>query len=134
MKKIVAVACAAVLLALLSFSGCARTIEQENEGFTSLYQTIRDLDFVTGHLEGNTAILYNAQREELVRLELAAPCWESAVALRKDAETDQIYFILGGSVDDECGILYTAGSTVDMDGLYVLNRLGGNCFYYQTYK
>ncbi len=136
-RKIVIVACVAALLLVglcLLYPGIVkRSLEKEAESLFSVYQIVRDMNFASGRLDKNALTLYDARGQQLTVINVDRFDGRDVIRLRNDTATKQIYFILGGSVDDEYGILYTADNAVNMDGLHKLTRMGGNCFYYQTY-
>lgn len=52
--------------------------------------------------------------------------------LRKSG--DDVFFTTGGAVDDEWGYVITGDDAVSMDGLWHLERVGGNVYAFSTRK
>lgn len=96
---------------------------------------IKDREFFTAKVTPNGIVLYGKTFEELetVPFEDYDP-WIDIMGIRKSEGT--LHFILLGSVDDEWGLLFVNDETAKvnsiMNGIYSLERAGGNCFYYDT--
>ena len=55
------------------------------------------------------------------------------IYIRKDG--NKVFFVLNASVDDEDGIVYLNGENGNIiNGLWSLERLGGDSYNYKTYK
>lgn len=121
-----------VMLCTLYYGGTRNRLERETECFSMLYDMVRDMDFATGCFEGGILTLYDIVGNQLMTIDVDHASRVGRTMLRKDLQEEQIYFVLGGSVDDEYGVLYTERNQVNMDGLWSIKRMGGNCFYYQT--
>ena len=122
----------AVMLRALYYGGTRNHLKRETECFSMLYDMVRDIDFKTGRLEEGVLTLYDIDGNQLMAINVDSCNRAGRTMLRKNSKEEQVYFILGGSVDDEYGVLYTEENRVNMAGLWSIKRMGGNCFYYQT--
>ena len=112
----------------------AKTYKEEEAYFRGIYSIVKEYSFDNGEIKNGELILYNASFEILEKIPLANEKGYKLVRIIKDHGTEQIYFIMGGAVDDNYGIVFANRSSVDMDGIYLLERISGNSFYYETFR
>lgn len=106
-------------------------LQAQEEACRGIYTLLREQDFSLAEFEGNGLVLYDKDRNILGQVPLDGAQRKAAAQIIK--ENGQIRFRLGGMIDDEYGIVFVEGSTVNMDGFYSLERLSGNSFYYKNY-
>ncbi len=118
------------ILAVCMLISAPKNIQRKEEQCRSIYEEIKTEAFSTGSVTGNTVVLYDDHFQELKQLSVERGLGKETVRIVKGS--DQLRFVLGGSVDDEYGVLFAEGAAVDMSGLSSLKRLSGNSYYYET--
>ncbi|WP_341278977.1 hypothetical protein [Paenibacillus sp. FSL H8-0537] len=122
-----------LFLIILSM-GCSSSNETYKNEITFLddvYQLIKAENFHTAEISDHLVILEDSDFKTIKELELETN--NKTVKIKSILkEDDHIFFMLGGSVDDHYGILYTSSNSVNMEGISVLKRLSGNAYYYST--
>lgn len=123
---------AVVILVVIAvcFATTKTNIQKSEEQCRDVYVSIQDEVFFTGEWTGNTVLLYDNDFQEIKRLSTKHDLGKESIKIVK--ERDQIRFVLGGSVDDEYGILFVDSATVNMSGFHSVKRLSGNSYYYET--
>ncbi len=125
-----------ILLLLVLFS----IIFQVNNGMKSynditylkdIYTAIGNEEFFVGNVDANTVVLKNREFDVIKKIEFNS---KGKIIKTKSIlmQNDQVYFILNGSVDDSNGIVFCKSSSINMEGLHKLIRIGGNAYYFQT--
>ena len=134
-KKIIV--CALVIIVLLLAPILWNTYKSEKNSNMEHYcytinQQIKDLDFSYAEISNGTILLYTSA--DLLIEEIPFKEFDhrlDILSIRK--ENDSISFVLGGSVDDEVGIMFMNGSSnANLDGINSLERIGGNSYRYDT--
>ena len=94
---------------------------------------IKNIEFDIGSIDRGKIVLYSDddqvfnQDYENYREDLKIKY------IRKDGS--RIFFVLNAALDDDEGIVFVNDGTNSlMDGIYSLERLGGNSYKYRTYK
>ena len=104
----------------------------EVDYYTSINQTIKDHDFYTARVSDNEINLYD--KNNILTETIGFDSYDQSIPLiyiRKEAPCT--YFITGGAVDDEVGILFMNERTdSNLDGIASLEHLGGNASLYST--
>lgn len=132
MKKAIIVFGLAMALLITAWM-CWKESKMDMEyNFYEIYHEVKDIDFCSGKLTDGTLHLYDKNGTAVMDLRGDKYDRAKLVAVRKNPETDQIVFVVGGSADDEYGVLYEGKYGVDMEGIHRLERMGGGAFYYQT--
>ena len=107
--------------------------DKYNEYCHEINRVIKDIDFEKGDISEGKIILYNDEKEVYNQIYDKFDSKYKIVYIRKDGR--KVFFVLNASVDDEDGIVYLNGELGDvMDGLWSLERLGGDSYNYKTYK
>lgn len=127
---VVGLVIAITIIATSVLTGTKARLQERNEQCRSIYTEIQDEAFFTGRWEGNTVFLHDDSFREIKQISTEYKSGKNSVRIIKDF--NQIRFVLGGSVDDEYGIIFVKGTTVDMSGMYSVKRLSGNSYYYET--
>ena len=107
--------------------------KREEEYFRGIYSVIKDRSFDNGKFDNGELVLYNSSFDVLERISVTENQSHKLVRIIKDADAEQIYFIMGGAVDDQYGIVFTKGSSINMDGIHSLKRISGNSYYYASF-
>lgn len=132
MKKCYFLICV-ILINIFCFSACNKNIDQINENyFYQINSLIKNADFHTAKVEDYKIILYNLENE--LTQEIVFEDYNNGIKLRSvRKEGSIIYFITGGSVDDEKGVIFINDDTNNMfDGIKSIKRIGGNSYQYST--
>lgn len=118
------------IIATYALTSSKINVQEKDEQCRSIYTEIQNETFFDGKWMGNTVFLYDENFREIKQLPVEYSPGRKSVRIVKDF--NQIRFVLRGAVDDECGIVFVKGATVDMSGIYLLKRLSGNSYYYET--
>ena len=95
-----------------------------------LNQIVKNYTFSKGEIENNNIILYDNNK---VIAKIRFDDFENVNIkyIRKDK--NRIFFVFSGSIDDDNGIIFINDNENSvLDGIYSLNRLGGNSYWYST--
>ena len=96
-----------------------------------LNQIIKDYTFFKGEVKNNYIILYDNNNKIITKIMLDDSENVNIKYIRKD--DNRIFFVFSGSVDDDNGIIFINDNENSvLDGIYNLNRLGGNSYWYST--
>ena len=96
-----------------------------------LNQIIKDYSFFKGEVKNNNIILYDNNNKIITKIKLDGSENVNIKYIRKD--DNRIFFVFSGSVDDDNGIVFINDNKNSvLDGIYNLNRLGGNSYWYST--
>lgn len=105
-------------------------INEEEQYFRKINEIIKDLEFHLAKAKDGKIILYDRHYEPISEIPFAE--YDKSITFigaHKDDNT--LYFITGGSVDDEWGIMFVNdGSDSMMNGLKRVDRMGGNAYEY----
>lgn len=125
---------AAMLLVImvLCFVGCTGRVDMQCAYFYEINSLIKDEVFFTANAEEGKIVLFD--EEQIVIGEIEFDGYRSGTDLlriRKDGPV--VFFVTGGAVDDETGILFiNDDSNRLLDGLKTIERIGGNSYIYDT--
>lgn len=109
------------------------SIDKYNEYCYEINRAIKDIDFEKGDISDRKLILYNDGKEVYNQSYENFDSKYKIIYIRKDG--NKVFFVLNASVDDEDGIVYLNGENGNiMNGLWSLERLGGDSYNYKTYK
>lgn len=135
MKKITLVTL--IIINVFLFTNCAIANQQVSSSERDIYyckinSLIKDEDFSTAKIEESKIILYDEKRE--TKKEIIFDEYDKRIpvlGIRKDE--DLIFFVEWGVVDDEGGIVFMNNELKSiLDGIYHIDRIGGNYFEYST--
>lgn len=108
------------------------SINEKEQYFKKINEIIKDLEFHSAKANDGKIVLYNNKYEPIC--EIPFESYDRSIKFigaRKD--NDIVYFITGGAVDDEWGIMFVNdGSDSMMDGVGSVSRIGGNSYEYDT--
>ena len=109
------------------------SIDKYNEYCYEINRMIKEIEFEKGDISDGKIILYNDEKEVYNQSYDKFDSKYKIMYIRKDG--NKVFFVLNASVDDEDGIVYLNGELGDvMNGLWSLERLGGDSYNYKTYK
>lgn len=122
-----------VILAIFFYFACGQNNASVSEAyFHQINSLIKDFEFDTAQVVDEKIVLYNSEHE--VTQEIRFDDYNDKiqlVAIRKDGGL--IYFVTGGSVDDEIGIIFINDHSNNIfDGIKSIKRIGGNSYRYST--
>lgn len=131
MKKWILI-CILILGITSCFFACKNTNSTYEEYFYKINALIKNENFNTADIKENYIILYDS-KDDLIK-EIPFEYYNNDIELVNVYKNDEIiYFVTGGSVDDEKGILFINDDSNKMfDGIKSLHRIGGNSYSYST--
>ncbi len=107
-------------------------INEKEQYFKKINEIIKDLEFHSAKAKDGKIILYNDKYEAICEIPFES-CDESIKFIGAHKKEGIVYFITGGAVDDEWGIMFVNdGSDGMMDGVGSATRIGGNSYEYDT--
>lgn len=121
-----------VILVIFALTSAKTNIKKKEEQCRSIYTEIQEEAFHTGKWTDNTLLLYDNNFREIEQLSVKYNSGKEPVKIVN--EFNQIRFVLGGAVDDEYGVIFVKGTTLNMSGIYLAKRLSGNSYYYETWE
>ena len=109
-----------------------RKQNEKEQYFRRINEIIKDLEFHSAKAKDGKIILYNNKYEPIS--EIPFESYDKRIKFIGAHKHDGIvYFITGGAVDDEWGIMFVNdGSDSMMDGVGSAIRIGGNSYEYNT--
>lgn len=94
-----------------------------------------DFDWVSAQPDGSFVLhKYGEPDQSAVLLEEIAEMLRERDVLHLRKSGDDVFFTTGGAADDEWGYVITGDDAVSMDGLWHLERVGGNVYEFSTMK
>ncbi|MBQ3009924.1 MAG: hypothetical protein IJD81_01900 [Oscillospiraceae bacterium] len=127
-----ALALCTVLIGVLLLGLLCRPANRDIEYCTEINRLIQSRDFVTARVSEGEICLYD--ENDAVIETIAFEGYNRRVPLvyiRR--EESSLFFVTAGSVDDESGFLFVNdGADSLLDGIKLLERVGGNSYYYST--
>lgn len=132
-RYIAAAICVFTTVVLLSSCGKIG-VRAEEEYCLKIHTLIKEEDFCSATVEEQKIVLYDAYNEKICEIPFTER--KEDVPLISIKKVDGLmFFITGGAVDDEYGILILDGDVNHlMDGLQSIERIGGNTYRYSTRK
>ena len=123
----------AISLSALCLSGCTVTSNVDIADYCNIInQRLTNADFFKAFVSDGVIKLYDS--DDILIDEILFDAYDKSkriVYIRK--EGSRLYFILGGSVDDEYGIMFINDADNDfLDGIHSVERVGGNSYEYST--
>lgn len=97
----------------------------------AIYKDIENTNFFVAEVKGQEVILKDSEFYEINRIPIITK-EKSIKILSIHKEGEQIFFALGGAVDDSYGVMFSKTNYIDMNGLMTIERISGNAFYYST--
>ncbi len=133
MKNLVVILILCCLM-LGSFHSCGREdIHEQERYFSKINAIIKDLEFHSAKAKDGKIILYNKEYEPVSEIPFEEYDEDiKFVGAHKDGPV--VYFITGGAVDDEWGVMFINDNEADnvLEGVHQVNRIGGNAYEYST--
>ena len=133
MKKYIAILVLFCIVAGLFYCCKGDDIHEQERYFGKINSIIKDLEFHTAKAKDGKIILYNKEYDPISEI----PFEEydkgiKFIGAHKDGPV--VYFITGGAVDDEWGIMFVNDHEADdiLEGVHQVNRIGGNAYEYST--
>lgn len=122
-----------LLAGLLLLNGCkARHSDVLTDYCYMLNEKLIGADFDKAYVADGVISLYDSGDTLLMEIDFDAYD-ESKKVLYIRKENQRVYFILGGSVDDEYGIMFVNDESNELlDGIHTIERVGGNAYEYST--
>lgn len=132
-KSIITVIALLLCFSIISYIKYEQHNNKSQEYCYKINQIIKDYNFFKGYVEKNAILLYDNENKIISKVDFHDFIKEIDIKyIRKDDY--KIFFIFSGSIDDEKGIVFINDQKNSMlDGIYKLNRLGGNSYSYTTY-
>ena len=129
MKKYVAVI---LIITMLCFVGCTGRTDMQCAYFYEINSLIKDEVFFTANVEEGKIMLYDEEQIMIGEIEFVGyQSGTDLLCIRKDGPV--VFFVTGGAVDDETGILFINDDSNNLlDGLKTIERIGGNSYIYDT--
>lgn len=94
-----------------------------------------DFDWVSAQPDGSFLLhQYGATDQPAVLSEDIAGMLQKRDLLGLRKSGDDVFFITGGAVDDEWGYVISGDDSVCVEGLWHLDRIGGNVYAFSTRK
>lgn len=94
-----------------------------------------DFDWVSAQPDGSFLLhKYGEPDQSAVLPEDIAEMLRERDVLHLRKSGDDVFFTTGGAADDEWGYVITGDDAVSMDGLWHLERVGGNVYEFSTMK
>ena len=136
-KKLIVILCALTVIAAIVLAVVIRAnASKENDRIESEAQK------VSGRIEAQEyrAIVYDreagkilVQRTDGNEITISVSPLFCKRVMRVYRQNDMLFFVLSAALDDEYGLIYGNGSSVNMDGLWSIKRAARNLYYYKTY-
>ena len=133
MNKIIKCCIFTLIISLLfTISACeTKDYKEIEEVCYKINSIVKDKEFFIAKIKERRIVLYDnkyAQMSELP-LEHYNKGVDKIISIRKDGAN--VYFIIGGSVDDENGIVFINNElNAVLDGINSIKRIGGNSYWY----
>lgn len=110
------------------------TINEQEQYFSKINEIIKDLEFHSAKAKDGKIILYNSKYEPIS--EIAFEDYDKNIKFIGAHKDDNIvYFITGGAVDDEWGIMFVNDDSDSMmNGLGSVSKIGSNSYKYDTFR
>ena len=107
-------------------------INEQERYFRKINEIIKDLEFHSAKAKDGKIILYNSKYEPISEIHFAE--YDKNIKFIGAHKKDSIvYFITGGAVDDEWGIMFVNdGSDSMMEGVGSVAQIRGNSYEYDT--
>lgn len=133
MRKLLLLLCLP-FAAMLFFMTDYDHAEANEAYFYQINSVIKDEDFTIAKVEDYKIMLYNAKNE--LQKEILFDGYDAGIKqIYIHKEGPVIYFVTGGAVDDEQGVLFiNDASNQILDGIASIKRIGGNSYQYSTRK
>ena len=113
-------------------------LEADIRTWQSAYPALADLpdfDWLSAQPDGSFLLhKYGEPDQSAVLPEAIAEMLRERDVLHLQKSGDDVFFTTGGAVDDEWGYVITGDDAVSMDGLWHLERVGGNVYAFSTRK
>lgn len=94
-----------------------------------------DFEYVSAQEDGNFLLhAYGRPAQSAALPEAIADMLHDRDLLGLHKRGDDVFFITGSAVDDEFGYVITGDDCVRMEGLWHLDRVGGNIYEFSTMK
>ena len=127
--------CILISVILFQFVGTNINIKNINEQeryFRKINEIIKDLEFHSAKAEDGKIILYNDKYEPI--REIPFESYDKSIKyIGAHKEDGVVYFITGGAVDDEWGIMFVNDSSDSMmDGVGSVTKISGNSYEYTS--
>ena len=107
-------------------------INEEEQYFRKINEIIKDLEFFSAKAKDGKIILYDETRNPTSEIPFEEYDGSHKFIYARKSD-DIVYFITGGAVDDEWGIMFVNdGSDSMMDGVGSATKIGGNAYEYDT--
>lgn len=108
----------------------------DDESYNYVYNInniIKDYDFYKADVSENKISLYDNNFDFISDINFEEYDKKiNIISIRK--EESRIFYIVGGSVDDEEGYVFiNSPENSILNGINYLERIGGNAYYYRTY-
>ena len=132
MKKIFVLIAVFVFAACLCFVYFANASDKQEEYCYEINKLICNETFDTAKVQDSKIVLYSFDGVRLKEIPLEAFDKSVKIAyVRKEGTIT--YFVLGGAVDDEMGIMFINDESNQLlDGVKSITRIGGNSYRYDT--
>ena len=122
-----------MIFVFLCFGGCRADRGNDLADFCySMNERIKNIEFYRADVLDGAIKLYDNEGTLIGEIPFDDyPVSEEIVYIRKDES--RVYFILGGAVDDEYGIMFIndVGNGL-LDGVHSIERMGRNFYEYRT--
>lgn len=120
------------IAALVCFSACNRNPDENEAYFSQINTLIQNETFDIAKVEAGKIALFTRELELIKEIPFYA--YDNTVPLNYIRKKHPVlYFVTGGSVDDEQGILFINDADNQIfDGIHTIDRIGGNSYAYST--
>ncbi len=109
-----------------------KDINEQEQYFRKINEVIKNLDFCSAKVKDGEIILYDEDQKPTTEIPFAEYDEKQKFIYARKSD-DIVYFITGGAVDDEWGIMFVNdGSDSMMDGVGSATRTGGNSYEYTS--
>ncbi len=108
-------------------------VYEQEQYFRKINEIIKDLEFHSAKAKDEKIILYNNNYEPIS--EIPFEDFDKSIKFISAHKNNNIvYFITGGAVDDEWGIMFVNDGVSDrmMDGVGSATKIGGNSYEYTS--